>query len=204
MAKKTKEKTSKKSGKGKAVEVNFSDTESRGGSKGMRSAQVPPNDYAVKVIKAELTTSSEKETPGIRVVFKITQGKYKGKELVDNLWLTKKSLWRVRQALEAMGITVPSSKFKVEPSKLVGTTCAITVDDEEYDGKVRSRVVDTFRLADFEEDEDDGELAGDEDDEDSDDDDDDDDEDSSDDDDDDEDSDDDDDDDDEDLELDDV
>lgn len=140
-----------KKGKGGGiVTVDFSDTESRGGKKGARSSYVPPNDYAVKVTRAELSKSSEKETPGIRVFFKVTQGKYKGKELMDNLWLTKKSLWRVRQSLEAMGVKVPSDKFKVDPKALVGKECGVTVDDEEYENKIRSRVVDTFRLKDFE------------------------------------------------------
>lgn len=133
-----------------SVTVDFGDTESRGGKKSAGRVHVPPGDYAVKCVKAEITKSSEKETPGIAVIYRITEGKNKGTQVRDNLWLTPKSLWRVRQTLEAMGLQVPSKRVKVEPSKLVGKACAITVDDEEYEGKLYSRVVDTFLISEFE------------------------------------------------------
>jgi len=157
------------SGKGDgAVVVDFGDTESRGGAKGARSAHVPEGDYAVKVKKAELGKSSEKETPGIFVTYEVTSPKaFKGKILRDRLWLSDKALWRVRQTWEALGVTVPSKKVKLDPRKIVGKTCAVTVEDEEYDEKVRSNVVDTFLLSEYQElqESDDEELDEDEDEE---------------------------------------
>lgn len=134
------------------VVVDFGDTESRGGKKGARAAHVPEGDYAVKCKGAELGKSSEKETPGIMVTYVITAPKqYKGKVLRDRLWLSDAALWRVRQTLEAMGIAVPSKKVKINPKSMVGKECAVTVEDDEYEGKIRSNIVDTFLLSDFEE-----------------------------------------------------
>ena len=151
MVKKTKKGTGgSKSSKGRIVNVDFEDTESRGGKKSERSAHVPEGDYAVKVTKAELGESSEKETPGVFVTMKITNPKkYKDKILRERLWLTKKSLWKVRQFWEACGIKVPSKKVKLDPKKLVGKELAVTVEDDEYEGKIRSQVVDSFMLADY-------------------------------------------------------
>jgi type III secretory pathway component EscV len=137
--------------KGRGVVVDFSGTDSRGGKKGARSARVPPNDYAVKVIDAKMSKSPDKETPEIRVTYRITRGKYKGKTIIDDLYLTPKALWRVRQTYEACGVKVPSKKVRLNPSALENKECAITVEDDEYENKVRSRVVDTFLLSDFEE-----------------------------------------------------
>jgi hypothetical protein len=147
----------------KAIKIDFSDTESRGGKKGRGGRKhYPPGDYAVKCIRAEATKSSEKETPGILLVFKFTQGKLKGQEVNDILWLTPKSLWRVRQTIEAMGMKVPSKAVNIDLDKLKNRELAITLDDEEYDDKVYSRVVDAFlvsELDDEDEDEDEDEES---------------------------------------------
>lgn len=141
----------KVSGKGDgAVIVDFGDTESRGGAKGSRSAHVPEGDYAVKVTGAKLDKSSEKDTPGIFVTYVITDPKkYKGKTLRDRLWLSDKALWRIRQTWEALGVQVPSKKVKLDPKKIIGKTCAVTVEDDEYEGKIRSNIVDTFLLSEY-------------------------------------------------------
>jgi hypothetical protein len=151
VVKKKKSTGGSKSG-GRIVTVDFGDTESRGGKKSERGTHVPPGDYAVKVVKTQLGKSSEKESPGIFVTYQITAPKkYKGKKLVDRLWLTKKALWRVRQTWEACGVKVPSKKVKLDPKKIIGKTCAVSVDDDEYEGKIRSNIVDTFLLSDYEE-----------------------------------------------------
>jgi hypothetical protein len=148
----TKKRKVSRSSKGEGVVVDFGDTESRGGAKGSRSSHVPEGDYAVKVKDAKLDKSSDKETPGIFVTYVITEPKkYKGKTLRDRLWLSDKALWRIRQTWEALGVQVPSKKVKLDPKKIVGKTCAVTVEDEEYEGKVRSNVVDTFLLSEYEE-----------------------------------------------------
>lgn len=139
------------------VNVDFSDVESRGGEKSSgRRIHVPAGDYAAKIKQAQIVKSSEKKTPGIRVDFIITQGKQRGKVIWDNFWLTESSLWRVRQLLEAAGIKVPNRKTAIDVVKLKGKELAITLDDDEYDDRVYSRVVDTFRVDILEEGEDEG------------------------------------------------
>jgi len=149
--------------------VDFTETESRGGKKSMGARRhYPPGDYAVKCVRAELTTSSEKDTPGVRVTFRILSGEHKGGEVTDTAWLTPKSLWRLRNMLEAMGIKIPSKAVNVDTGIMQGKSLAITLDDEEYDNKVYSRVVDTFLLSELEEvesDEDTDDLGTDEDEE---------------------------------------
>lgn len=134
-----------------AVPVDFSDTESRGGKKGGSRKHYPPADYAVKCVRATLGHSGEKETPRIEATYRFTRGKLKGKEIRDDLYLTPKSLWRLRQTLEAMGLNVPSKKTNLRPASMVGKELAVSVDDDEYDGKVYSKVVDAFLLSELEE-----------------------------------------------------
>jgi hypothetical protein len=185
--------------KSKSVEeVDFTGTESRKGGR------IPPGDYPVKVTKAISDKSPEKKSPRIHFELEITEGKHQGKTLYHDCYLGADSLWKLRNTLEAMGEEVPKKKAKLNLKKYKAKELAVTVDLEEYNGKVRSRVVDTFPLDDLlNGDEDDEELEDDDDEEDEDDDEDDEDEDDEDEDDDDEDDDEDDDDDDlEDVDLD--
>lgn len=149
--------------------VDFSETESRGGKKGRGARKhYPPADYAVKCVRAELIRSTDKETPGVACTFQITAGPHKGGEVNDSFWLTPKSLWRLRNLLEAMGIKIPSKAVNVDTAIMRGKTLAVTLDDDEYDNKVYSRVVDTFLLSELEaveDDEDTDDLGTDEDEE---------------------------------------
>jgi len=149
------------------VSIDFSDTNSREGKKGNRSAHVPEGDYLVKCVKAELTKSSgEKKSPEIKVTYRFVNGKQKGKQIIDDLYLTEGALWRLRATLEGMGIPVPSKKVNVDPARMVGKTLGVSIEDDEYDGKVRSRVVDSFletELSDEEEEDDEDEEDEDED-----------------------------------------
>lgn len=141
----------------KSTEVNldFSETETRGGKKG-RGARphLPEGDYVARVKSAKMTTSAEKKTPGIELELAITAGKQKGKVLRDTLWLSESAMWKVRQAMEGMGLKVPSKRVKVDIAKFKGKDVAIALEDEEYNDKVYSKVVDYFLVSEIADDDD--------------------------------------------------
>lgn len=150
------------------IPIDFSKDESEGGRK-----RYPEGDYAVKYTKYKTGRSKDKDTPYVRVYFIITEGKYKGQEFSDELYLTDKSLWRIRGFLEAMGVAVPKKKVSVNFKKYIGKTLGVTLSDDEYNKRIRSRVSDfldeeTLRGADEDDDEDFDEDAEDEEEEDTD------------------------------------
>lgn len=135
------------------VTVDFEDTESRGGKKSTGGRKhYPEGDYHVKVVTAKLGKSQEKESPRIELALKIMSGKHKSGTLRDDMYLSPKALWRVRQTMEAMGIKVPSKKINIDVTKFKDKEYAVTLADEEYDDKVYSRVVDSFHLDELEDD----------------------------------------------------
>ena len=85
-------------------------------------------------------------------------------------------LWKIRNLLTAVGKAVPGKRLKVDPNVAVGKDIGIEVDDDEYDGKEQSQIVDIFNVrelaerqtGDVEVDEDDDEDEDDTDDDDSD------------------------------------
>lgn len=76
--------------------------------------------------------------------------------------------WKVRNLLIAAGMTVPKKKVKVDPNKLVGKTIAVTLEDDEYEGKAQSNIAATFPVSELSDDDipDEDEDAADDDDED--------------------------------------
>lgn len=141
------------------VKVDFSDVESRGGKKGSGGRKhYPPSDYHVKCVSAKLGKSGDKETPRVEVTYKIMNGKHKGGQLRDDLYLTPKSLWRLRQTMEAMGIKIPNKSVNIDVDMLKGKELAVTLDDDEYNDTVYSKVVDAFTLTEFESDDDEDDV----------------------------------------------
>jgi len=161
-----KKKSTSKAAKKDIVQVNFEGTESRGGKKRTGRAHYPEGDYAVKIVDAEQTKSPEKETKQIVVQYAIKEPKkLKGKTVYDRHNLLPQSLWTFRNMLEAAGVKVPNKLAKIKLSSLKGKELAITLEDDEYGDKLRSRVTDWFALSEYEEMETEADLDEDEDEE---------------------------------------
>jgi len=62
------------------------------------------------------------------------------------------SLWKIRNLLVAAGVNVPKKRVKVNPNIVVGKTIAVTLEDDEYEGKLKSVVQATFPVSELEED----------------------------------------------------
>ena len=64
-----------------------------------------------------------------------------------------KAAWKIRNLCIAAGLQVPKKKIMIDPNKLVGKEIGITLEDDEYDGKMKSVIRATFPTS---------ELSGDE------------------------------------------
>ena len=64
--------------------------------------------------------------------------------------LDGQQLWKVRNLLIAAGISVPKKRVKVDPNKVVGRTVAITLEDDEYEGKEKSTIAAVFSAEELE------------------------------------------------------
>ena len=139
---------------GDTIRLDFS-KEVEGGGGGIR---LPENDYKGKIVKIKKIRASEKDTPGLAVTIKITEGKFSGKKITDRLWITPKSLWRVRSMLEALGVSVPKKAINLPTKKLIGKELGVTIiDDEPYQGRIKSKIgdfIDLETLSDLYDDED--------------------------------------------------
>jgi len=58
-------------------------------------------------------------------------------------------LWKVRALFVACGVPVPSKRVKADPNKLVGKALGLALEDDEYEGRVKSAIVATFPVDDI-------------------------------------------------------
>ena len=116
----------------------------------------------------KLTAIEEAESQAgndmLSATFQVVKGQSTGAKLYDNFVLTEKALWKLQSFLLAIGMKA-DGKVVLDLDKLIGKTCFVDVEHEEYDGKTRARIQDFIKAVsddddeDIEEDEEDEEPA---------------------------------------------
>ena len=148
---------------GKKIRIDFTgvDKEIRSGG---RAARVPPGDYLAKAVNAELRKSDNTGSKYLSWRFTIVEPKkYKGKTLYDRTSLKPNALWNLRNLIfSATGKNIAGSVLNFDPEAVYGKILMVTVEDDEYEGKVRSQIVDyqqkkKFNAKDADEEDDDEE-----------------------------------------------
>lgn len=127
----------------KAHKINFGGVPEEIRSGGGRAAHVPPGDYLLKIVEAEYRENKKDTGHHFSWRFQIASGEYKGKTVYDITALKPDALWNLRNLIHAAtGKNVAGKVLAFDPTKLYGKIIAATLEDDEYDNKVKSRPVD--------------------------------------------------------------
>lgn len=134
----------------KNLQTDFTGVEGR-----KRRRRIKEGDYLFEVTDYEVGKSSKKDDDGkkkrfIVFEFKILKGPSTG-TFSDLFGLAKNQLWRYRNFLEAAGVKVAAGVTDVRLDKIPGKQVAGTVEDDEYNGKIKSQVSDYFSASEYEE-----------------------------------------------------
>jgi Protein of unknown function (DUF669) len=123
------------------VKVDFSDVED-----GPKASRVEPGDYILVCKKAEKAKASSGNTM-VNFELKVKEpASAKGSTVYHTSVLTPKSLWNLRNIMIAMGLKAPKKALTIDLDDFKGKAFGATVDDEEYEGKTRSKIVDTWKV----------------------------------------------------------
>ena len=126
----------------KEAVVDFTNVKEGGGNFNKRHQ--PAGDYKAKITKVEDAPSKKDDTAQWLFTIEANGGTYPYYcKHVENQY------WKIRNLLIAAGIAVPKKKVKVNPNVLVGKTIAVTLEDEEYNGKMQSVVQATFPVSEL-------------------------------------------------------
>lgn len=108
-------------------------------SKEREPVHIPEGKYSMEVdLVTEGTSKNDHEQ--LEWIFRGTEGRAKNKPFYFYTTLTPASMWKLKQTFEALGFEVPDSDMEVDLDELVGAECIGIVVDDEYQGKVRSKL----------------------------------------------------------------
>jgi len=87
-------------------------------------------------------------TPGNmywNITFTVTEGPHTGRQAWAVCMLDAKSLWKLRQLADAVGIDL-GGRSDIDTEELLQQECGIVITHEEYEGRLRHRVSQFFPL----------------------------------------------------------
>lgn len=130
----------KASNKGGSIKLDM-----RGVEKGRKAQRFPEGEYKVKIIKAERQLNENSGNTSLKLTMEIVEpAKYAGKSITDYLSITKKAMFRVGWVLDACGIKWSEKLMTLDLEKFKGKIIGIAVYDDEYNGKIRSKIADYY------------------------------------------------------------
>lgn len=147
--------------KAAAAVLDFSDVKDRNES-GVNKKRVPAGDYIATVVRVE--DRPTKESKEAQWMYVISLDSIRGTGYPYYCKLQANQLWKVRNLFLAGGLAIPKKKVRLDPNRVVGKKIAVTMEDDEYDGKLQSVIAEIFPPSELqeeaggnEEEEDDGE-----------------------------------------------
>lgn len=114
------------------VSVDFSNVKE---SSGINPVHQEEGDYVARIVKADLG-KSKKNDPMVTFVFQDTNRR--SATYPYYCVLQDNQLWKLRNVLIAAGVSVPKSKGKINLDKVLNREVGITLEDDEYEGKLKS------------------------------------------------------------------
>lgn len=113
--------------------------------------RVPAGDYLATITKVEDHASKNSKVAD-NWVFTIVLSSRARNTYPYYCGFDEKQAWKVRGLCLAAGLQVPKKRVKVDPNKLVNKKIGVSMEDDEYDGKIKSVIVAVFPTADLSED----------------------------------------------------
>lgn len=121
------------------LSIDFSDVKAPSFS----TVHQAPGVYNAEIAGVEMTKTKSDNTDMLVFAIVAGPGRYPYYcKIVPN------QLWKLRELIEAAGTKVPNKVVQIDPSKYVGARINVELEDDSYQGKLRSRVA---RVATFSE-----------------------------------------------------
>lgn len=113
--------------------------------------RVPEGDYRMKIVGVDDHLKDGQKVSEQWVFTLQIPGKRGTYPLYCN-HVDAKQAWKIRNLCLAAGMQAPKKRVKLDPNKLVGKEIGAALEDDEYDGKIKSVIVATFPASELESD----------------------------------------------------
>ena len=129
--------------KAAAQVLDFTNVKERGD---FNPKHIEAGDYTAKITKV---TETETKSDGEKMwVFSIVLDEHPRATYPYYIKLVESQLWKLRLLFGAVGINVGQRKVKIDPNKLVGKELGVAMDDDEYEGRLKSTIAEVFPAED--------------------------------------------------------
>ena len=126
-----------------AKAVDFSGVKDRGS---FSPKHVPDGDYAAKIVKVEDT---EAKDGSFMYLFTIKLTKFSQSSYPYYCKLQENQLWKLRNIAVAAGLNVPKKRMKFDPNKVLNKSIGVTMEEDEYEGKMKSTIGAVFPISEL-------------------------------------------------------
>jgi hypothetical protein len=127
--------------------VDFTNVKDGGAS--FNKKRVPAGDYLAKVTKVQDAPSKADGIHQWLYTVELQQA-HTDRKFPYYCKLQENQLWKLRNLFLAAGIVVPKKKVRVDPSKIINKLIGVTLEDDEYDGKMQSNIAAVFPASELE------------------------------------------------------
>lgn len=124
--------------------VDFSGVKERGNFNPKHLAE---GDYAATIVKVE--DAEARQSGDFQYVFTIKLQKYSQYSYPYYCKLQENQLWKLRNIAVAAGLNVPKKRQKFDPNRVVGKHIGVTLEDDEYEGKMKSVIGAVFPISEL-------------------------------------------------------
>lgn len=131
-------------GNANAESLDFTNVKDGGGQ--WSKTRFPTGDYKGRVTAVEST--APKNDPTAKMWVFTIEVKHEGKLGSYPLYckLVPEQLWKIRSLWAAAGLVIPKKRMKIDPNKIVGKYIGVTLEEEEYNGRLQSKAQYTLPL----------------------------------------------------------
>jgi hypothetical protein len=129
----------------KKVTVDFSNVKERGN---FNPKRVQEGDYRAVITKVE--DGESKKDNEFQYIFTLKLKKFSQNSYPYYCKVTESQLWKLRNLMVAAGFSVPKKRMAVDPNKAVGREVGVTMEDDEYEGKLKSVIASIFPVSELE------------------------------------------------------
>lgn len=126
------------------TKVDFTDAGDRGP---WNPKYQPEGDYLFKIVAVLDSPTKDGNKP--QWIFAFQDVENKSAVYPFRCQLDKAQAWKIRNVFEACGVKVPQKMMNVDPQKVVGKLIGASLEDNEYNGKVKSQIGNVFSAAEF-------------------------------------------------------
>lgn len=112
--------------------------------------KVPDGLYRVRCQEVEQSVSKG-GNPMFVWTFVVVDGEYAGREFKVFTALTPAAMWKVAETVIALGVGQQGQVVKFKRSDVVGKDCGALIEENEYNGQVRSQISRVMSLKELSE-----------------------------------------------------